>query len=378
VKPNAVKAFVEGAGLSRLCVALVAMAAVASGGAVQAQSLTLFGLYDAALEHVTDVGPGRAGLNRMPSLTGSFPSRIGLRGAEELGGGLRANFIIEEGFTPDMGTISQGGRAWGRQAWVGLSGPWGAVSLGRQYTMLYWSILDADVLGPSLYGSGSLDAYVPNARADNVFVYKGSFGGVTLGASFSLGRDAVSGGSPAATGCPGESADSKACREWSTLIKYDNPAWGAALAVDEIRGGPGAFAGLTSSALADRRVSANGYAQLGRVKATLGLIRRNNGASVSVPRSDLWYAGASMPLAAGWALEAEVFSLAFKGSADKAVLGAGRVTYNLSRRTALYTTFGRIANRGGLALSVSAGAGGSNPNVGAGQHALALGVRHGF
>jgi predicted porin len=314
----------------------------------------------------------------MPSLTGSFPSRIGLRGSEDLGGGLRASFVLEEGYTPDMGTLSQGGRAWGRQAWVGLSGPWGAVSFGRQYTMLFWSLLDADVLGPNLYGSGSLDAYVPNARADNAVVYKGSFAGLTLGASFSLGRDTVNGGSPAATGCAGESADRKACREWSAMAKYDSPAWGVVLAVDEIRGGPGAYAGLVSSALADRRWSANGYAQIGAVKATLGLIRRHNAASASVPRSDLWYAGAALPLAPLWTLEGEVFNLAFKGSADQALLGAGRITYQLSRRTAAYTTFGRIANRGGLALSVSAGAGGSNPDAGAGQNALAVGLRHHF
>jgi predicted porin len=356
----------------------MASAAVASASAAQAQSVTIFGLFDAALEHVTDIGPGHGGLNRMPSLTGSFPSRIGLRGSEDLGGGLRAQFVVEQGFTPDMGTLSQGGRAWGRQAWVGLSGPWGAISLGRQYTMLYWSLLDADVLGPNLYGSGSLDAYVPNARADNAVVYKGSFAGLTLGASLSLGRDAVSGGSPAATGCGGEAADRKACREWSAMLKYDSPAWGAALAVDEILGGPGAFAGLTSSAQADRRWSANGYVQIASVKATLGLIRRANDASASAPRSDLWYAGAAMPLSSGWTLEAEGFRLAFTGSADAALLGAARITYNLSRRTAVYTTFGRIANRGGLALSVSAGAGGSNPEPGVGQSALALGMRHSF
>jgi predicted porin len=363
---------------NHLSAALTCIAAVMFGSSVQAQSLTLFGLFDAAIERVTDVGPGHDNLNRMPSLTGSYPSRIGFRGSEDLGGGLRAQFVIEEGFTPDEGTVSQGGRAWGRQAWVGLSGPWGAVSLGRQYTMLYWSLWEADVLGANLYGSGSLDAYVPNARADNAIVYKGSFAGLTLGASYSLGRDAVNGGSPAATGCGGETADRQACREWSALLKYDSPAWGAALAVDEIRGGPGAFAGLTSSALADRRWSANGYAQFGALKTTVGLIRRHNDASTTVPRSDLWYAGAAWQLSAEWMLEAEAFNLAFQDSQDKALLGAGRVTFNVSRRTALYTTFGHIANRGSLALSVSAGAGGSKPDVGAAQNALALGVRHSF
>jgi len=88
--------------------------------------------------------------------------------------------------------------------------------------MLYWSLLDADVLGPGLYGSGSLDNTIPNARADNAVAYRGSFNGLTLGATCSLGRDAVHAGSPAGTNCPGELAsDPEACREWSAMLKYD-------------------------------------------------------------------------------------------------------------------------------------------------------------
>jgi predicted porin len=359
--------------------AMILAFVAALAGAARAQTVTLFGLVDASVEHVTKVGTQGSGLTRLPSLTGSFPSRIGFRGSEDLGGGLRALFTVEQGFTPDMGTLSQGGRAFGRQALVGLAGGWGTVSFGRQYTMLYWSLLEADVMGPALYGTGSLDAYIPNARADNSFAYRGSFGGLTLGATYSLGRDAVNAGNPAGTGCGGEgSGGANACREWSALLKFDSPAWGAALAVDEIRGGPGAFAGLVSASLTDRRVSANGWANFSGVKATAGLVRRDNPASTSSPKSDLWYLGAVVPAGAALTLDGELLRLAFKGSADAATLATVRATYALSRRTALYAMAGRIANAGTLALSVSAGAAGSNPAPGATQSAFAAGVRHSF
>ncbi|MDP9928268.1 putative porin [Variovorax paradoxus] len=348
--------------------------------AASASSVSLYGLIDTGVEYISNVGPGSNRLIRMPSLTGSLPSRWGVRGVEDLGDGLRGVFMLESGFGPDTGTLNQGGRSFGRQAFVGLSGGWGTVTLGRQYTMLFWSLLDADVLGPNVYGSGSLDAYIPNARADNAIVYRGTFGGFTMGASYSLGRDVVNAGpSPAGTNCAGESAaDSKACREWSVLLKYDAARWGTALAVDEIRGGPGAFAGLTSSALKDRRISANGYVKLGEGQLSAGLIRRDNDGSPLTPRSDLWYVGGSYPVLPALTLDAQVFRLAFKNSRNSATLAAIRGTYHLSKRTALYATVGHISNDGNLALSVSSGAAGSNPVAGGSQMGAMLGMRHSF
>ena len=347
--------------------------------AAQAQPV-IYGIVDAAVEHVTKVGASGAGLTRMPGITATVPSRFGLRGSEDLGDGLRAVFTIEQGFAPDMGTLNQGGRAWGRQAFVGLAGNWGSLTLGRQYTMLFWSILDTDILGPNIYGSGSLDSYIPNARTDNSIAYRGTFSGFTLGATYSLGRDAVNAGpGPAGTNCPGEvAADKKACREWSLLSKYDTSTWGAALAIDEIRGGAGAFAGLTSGALKDTRASANGYVKLGQAKVAAGLIRRENDGSATTPKSNLWYLGASYLVTPLVTLEAELLQLRFKGSDNRASLAAARMTYNLSKRTAVYATLGHIDNAGTLSLSVSAGAPGSNPVAGGAQTALATGIRHSF
>lgn len=363
-----------------------ACASAALCGAANAQqapssSVTLYGTVDAAVEHLTNAGSNGATLTRMPGLTGgSAPSRLGFRGSEDLGGGLRAIFTLEEGFGVDSGALNQGGRAFGRQAFVGISAPWGTITLGRQYSMLFWSQLDADILGPSMFGSGSLDSYLPNARVDNAIAYRGTFSGVTLGATYSPGRDSVNAGpSPSGTNCAGESAtDTKACRQWSLLAKYDTAQWGAAVAVDEITGGAGAFAGLTSSSLKDRRSTVAGWAKFGDVKVGAGLIARRNEGSAATPRSSLWYLGAAYPVTPQFVVDGEVFKLDYKNSANQATLFALRGTYNLSKRTAVYATAGHIANDGALALSVSNAAAGGGPVAGGSQTGIGVGIRHSF
>ncbi|BEU98797.1 porin (plasmid) [Acidovorax sp. DW039] len=345
-----------------------------------ASSVTLYGVVDAAVEHLSNVG-GNASLTRMPGLTGGMaPSRLGFRGNEDLGGGLRAVFTLEQGFGVDNGGLNQGGRTFGRQAFVGLSGDWGSVTLGRQYSMLFWSQLDADLLGPAMFGSGSLDSYLPNARVDNAVAYRGTFSGVTLGALYSFGRDTVNAGpSPSGTNCAGESAtDTKACRQWSLMAKYDTAQWGVSAAMDEMRGGAGAFAGLTSSAMTDRRSTVAGWAKWGDFKFGAGVIARRNEASTTTPRSTLAYLGAAYNITPNWVVDGEWFKLDYKNSANQATLLALRTTYHLSKRTAVYATAGHIANDGTLALSVSNAGTGSNPAAGGSQTGLGVGIRHSF
>jgi predicted porin len=244
--------------------------------------------------------------------------------------------------------------------------------------MLFWSVLDADILGTNIYGSGSLDPYIPNARADNAIAYRGTFSGLTVGATYSVGRDGVNAGNPAGTNCAGEGNDGRACREWSLLAKYDGASWGAALAVDEIRGGPGAFAGLASSAAKDTRLSVNAYADLVGLRIGLGLIRRDNDGSARAPRSDLWYAGVLYAATPLLKLDAEAFRLDYKGVPERSTLVAVRAAYSLSKRTAVYATVGHIANDGTQAVSVSAGAPGSAPFPGAAQSGVAAGLRYSY
>ncbi|AJG20163.1 porin [Cupriavidus basilensis] len=360
-------------------IALAALAAAVPMLASAQSTVTLYGVVDTGIEYVNNVGVAKDNLARMNTLTGTVPSRWGIRGTEDLGGGLKSLFVLESGFAPDSGTSNQGARLFGRQALVGLSGPWGQVALGRQYTMLFWATLDPDILGPNVYGSGSLDSYLPNARADNAVSYKGTFGGFTVGATYSFGRDTVNAGpSPAGANCAGENAaDSKQCREWSALLQYDNKWWGVAAAYDSLRGGPGAFGGLTKSNLTDDRLSLNGYVLLSKTKMGLGVIRRDNDGSPT-PRSELWYAGLAYDITPAFTLAGQVYYLKYHNSDNKAMLYALRGTYAFSKRTSVYATAGYIDNGGQLALSVSAAQTGSNPKPGGNQLGTMIGIKHTF
>ncbi len=364
-----------------------ALLALVSAGAAQAQSsVTLYGAFDAGVEYIRNVGTGNANLWRMPSNTGTTPSRLGFRGSEDMGGGLRAVFTLEMGFAPDQGTLGQGGRGFGRQALVGISTPYGTFSIGRQYTMTFWSGTDADILGGNVFGTGSLDAYLPNARADNSLAWRGTFSGLTLGTTYSFGRDAVNAGpSPAGTNCPGESAtDTRACREWSLMAKYDTPAWGVALANDRQYGrtvgaAPDAvFGGLNSSGKADNRLILNGYVRVAGTKIAGGVIRRDNDGDAVKPKSDLWHVGVSIPVKL-WTFDAQFLTLRYRNVAnrDSKLFGA-RASYNLSKRTAIYAQLARIGNDSLAAVSVSGGAPGSNPAAGVGQSGFNAGLRHTF
>ncbi|AGW94441.1 membrane protein [Ralstonia pickettii DTP0602] len=354
-------------------------ACVAGMGHAHAQSVTIYGVVDTGIEFVSNVGTSKDNLVRMPGLAGTVPSRWGLRGTEDLGGGLKSQFVLESGFAPDTGASNQGGRLFGRQAWVGLSGNWGQVAFGRQYTMLFWSMLEPDMLGPNTFGSSSLDSYLPSARTDNAVSYKGAFGPLTVGGTYSFGRDTVNAGpGPSGTNCAGENpADHRACREWSVLLKYDTSTWGASAAYDSIRGGTGAFGGLTNSGLKDDRLTVNGYANIGKGKVGGGWLRRDNDGSTT-PRSDMWFLGASYALTPALSVDAEAFYLRFHDSANKAWLYAARTTYTFSKRTSIDGTAGFLDNRGNLALSVSSGAAGANAAPGGNQFGAMVGVKHIF
>jgi len=116
-------------------VTAVAMAASVAAHAQQAQqsstNVTLYGVADAYVQFAN----GASNLSRVQS-GGQSGSRFGIRVTEDLGGGLRALAVLESGINLDDGTNGQNA-FWGRQSYVGLSSPWGALTLGRQYGSIY-------------------------------------------------------------------------------------------------------------------------------------------------------------------------------------------------------------------------------------------------
>ena len=127
---------------------LIALAAVAATGAAFAQSsVTLFGIVDL---NVRNVKQGGESLTSM-SQDGIASSRLGFRGVEDLGGGMKAGFWLEAGLNPDTGTPA--GVQFQRRSTVSLMGGFGEVRLGRDYTPTFWNHTVFDPFGTNGVGS---------------------------------------------------------------------------------------------------------------------------------------------------------------------------------------------------------------------------------
>ncbi|WP_279388590.1 porin [Paraburkholderia sp. BL9I2N2] len=101
-------------------------------------SVTLYGILDSGVEYVTHAAKQGSGTLFRVNTGNRINSRWGFTGKEDLGGGLRSIFTLESGFATNNGTLQQGGRLFGRQAFVGLeSDRLGAVMAGRQMTPMY-------------------------------------------------------------------------------------------------------------------------------------------------------------------------------------------------------------------------------------------------
>ncbi|MGY4726545.1 porin [Burkholderia sp. BE17] len=177
--------------MKKSLLALVALGAFA--GAAHAQSsVTLYGIIDEGLLFNNNAG----GKHLYSMASGVMQgSRFGLRGTEDLGGGLKAIFTLENGFDVNSGKLGQGGLMFGRQAYVGLSSQYGTVTLGRQYDSV------VDFVGPLEAGDqwggyiaahpGDLDNFNNAYRVNNAVKFTSpSYGGFTFGGLYSFGGQA--------------------------------------------------------------------------------------------------------------------------------------------------------------------------------------------
>src|SRR6201996_94865 len=170
---------------------LLALAALgAFAGVAHAQSsVTLYGIIDEGFNINTNSG-GKHLYNLSSGVLQG--SRFGMRGTEDLGGGLKAVFVLENGFDVNSGKLGQGGDMFGRQAYVGLSSPFGTVTLGRQYDSV------VDYVGPLEVGDqwggyiaahpDDLDNFNNANRVNNAIKFtSANYAGLTFGGLYSLG-----------------------------------------------------------------------------------------------------------------------------------------------------------------------------------------------
>ena len=193
---------------------LVALAALATVGAAFAQSsVTLYGRIDASVASQETKNTGFvAGVTTDPGIqirSGAHTgSRWGLRGSEDLGGGLKAIFTLEQGFNIDTGAASVAANQFHRQAFVGLGGGFGTLTVGRQYDIVDNLYGKYDSMGYSGYGAmnyvfnvGCAAAGIGSggtgdciARQNNSVMYSTpAMGGFNLSAMWAPGENRVPG-----------------------------------------------------------------------------------------------------------------------------------------------------------------------------------------
>jgi predicted porin len=201
---------------------LLALAVLGSfAAAAQAQtSVTIYGVADAGVFYQSKAGAGNNSLFAVNS-GGMSGSRLGFKGSEDLGGGLKANFQLEMGYNLDTGSSAQqdgataGSTLFGRTSTVGLSGNFGSVNLGRQTDFAYSgtaggmaTFSHAGYVNKFSSFDGNTQARLQGDRTNNSIRYDmPAFGGLNGGVMLGLGEQA-GGGSAGQTYAAG--------------LKYDN------------------------------------------------------------------------------------------------------------------------------------------------------------
>jgi predicted porin len=370
-----------------LCLSAIALACAASAHAQS--SVTLYGIVDVNVQRFDAEGVGKVTAIGNGSLS---TSRIGFRGVEDLGGGLRAGFMLEGSINTDngsgrttntnnqtTGTVGGGGWTFDRNAFVSLGGAWGDVRLGRDfvpthYNSIYFDPFNANGVARagnftfSAAGNGSLPTSI---SASNTVSYwlPPKIGGVYGMVLYAAGEN------------PDNAANSDDGNVLGGRLGWTNGKFDVAVAHTETDFTAGPAIGELSHSNAGASFNA-GFARFfalyNRVKVEV---------STGTVKKDSWEIGAHVPVGPVGRIRVSYAQLKDNSSAsllnangsarsnnDASQWGVGYV-HDLSKRTAIYGTYARIDNEGQATYTVT---GGPAPVPGGASSGLEIGVRHSF
>ena len=325
---------------------LLALAALtAFAGAASAQSsVTLFGIVDAAYGHVSAGGRSVSGISN----SGYNSSRLGFRGVEDLGGGMTASFWLEGQLSNDDGNAA--GMNWQRRSTVSLSGSFGEIRLGRDYSPHFWNTTIFDPFGTNGVGQSNTLAMISAAgtaagvaastagvnavRANNSIGYflPGNLGGLYGQVMVAFGEQ------------PSNAANKSQANLTSFRLGYAAGPLNTAFAYGNSKGASGA----SNLKYTNFGISYN----MGAVMPMFQWAQEKAGTGAKV---SAWLFGATVPMGQGQ-FRAAISSYDVSGTGvssndwKKFAIGYG---YNLSKRTQMYTTYARVSNSGAQVRSVT-------------------------
>ncbi len=377
--------------MKKSLVALAVLGAFSSAAYAQT-SVTVYGVIDlsvnytthqdAAGDHVFSLGDSNASTGAGDGGQGALSgSRWGLKGEEDLGGGSKAIFKLESGFTANNGQSDQQGQLFGRQAYVGFANSnVGTFTFGRQYGTMTDVAFDFDPLGVGNYLANEWEVFLFGVRFDNTIKYTNQFGPVQLNVQYSVGGQAGSdsigntygasvkydnAGIAFAGGVQqSEDANSNKLTAWTIDGKYTFGQATLFLDYDHINTDPG---------------FAKAHSLSGGALANTSIFISNAGNTTS-RKDSLWTAGFAYNLT-----PATTVTLGYMDDLiSQDIVGGGSMKtayalleYRLSKRTEVYLTVDDSRATGQAATSAASGSGSIN-GVGAGQSnsaAYAAGMR---
>lgn len=317
-------------------------------------SVSVYGVLDLYYRHDSGVSPAGS-FNSLDSGAASLAgSRLGFKGKEDLGKGLAVIFTAEMGFASDTGAFDGTGVGFGRQAFVGFQGDFGAVKLGRQYNPLFNGGYKYDPFGDAIIGAYSrLIVLGAGKRLNNAVVYEtpASLGGFSGQASYSFGEVAGATSQGRVVGLTAGYANGP----FATNLIYNNanniPAVGSPL-VNTENTGLGASYNLGVATLS-------------------GLYQKNSNDAVAALDTKDFLLGVKVPFGQGTVMASFIRhknDAAVNADTDQVALG---YTYALSKRTLLHASIARVSNDAGASVQTPG-------NLGSTAKSLALGINHSF
>lgn len=330
---------------------------------VHAQSsVTIYGDLDEGLQYLTHAGPGNHAVFGLQSGNAS-PSRIGLSGKEDLGGGYAALFKLETGIDMSTGAYIIPGEAFDRYAYVGVQSPYGTLTLGRQRSILFEQSIFFDPTYLAQFSTMST-GYIPvqSINQNNSLRYTtpeiGGIKGIVMG---SFGQQLP--GTPTAG------------RFLSGALTFEHESFAARAVYEQSRGLLSTAPPVDASSKVDQRVSLAARYALGAATVYGGYTNISGDLHYSPPGSLIYGAG-SYNFGPAFNVLLEVSHYRTSDQEGQPTWFIAGATYALSKRTSLYAFGGYLRTSSGKKFTLNtydfSSAGGFN------QTGFQIGMNHAF
>lgn len=341
----------------------VACAAVLAPQLASAQStVTLYGRVVSGLAYIDKVYDPVANASFSKTMVASNQwgtSMWGMKGKEDLGGGLAANFLLESGFELKNG--GAGTNLFNRRAYVGLSNAsWGSFRLGKNL-FISNDVWDLDPTGQQWVGSATLVRGRNWPGANNVVEYSTpDMGGFNATAQISLGEQA---------------GNSKANRGEGISLTYANQDLMLRAIYSQRHDAAGTFTDVFNTS---KETIIGGTYKFGPAKlyAAYDYITAPEAALAAASKLKHAWVGVRYDVTPALTLIGSVFHVKSDRVAGKATLGMVGADYALSKRSLLYASFGNVSNGSGANFGVDTVSG--NPAVNQSQRTIYAGIAHSF